>query len=334
MSTVQNEPDNRQVRRSPEQEEYRRRMEMKAKRRRKRQMQRLALLGAFALGAILLVVCIVMLIRSIFSPKDPKSDPASASGSTSISASVSGSLPAAVNTPVATDPTSWELILVNPKTAMPEGYDPPTSNVSSSGHTFHEDAAQSLLDMMAECNKVEGHTLSIYSAYRGATTQNDKHQRLVTVFKGQADIEEKATEMGMSVDEAAEALATEVEPAYPYSDHQTALGVDFVTNSSTEPEQSFASSPEYAWLLEHAAEYGFVLRFPDGKSAITGITYQPYHFRYVGVENAAAMNTVTGLITLEEYLMQLPDTAPSSTAAHDSSTAAQSGSDADSSASA
>lgn len=62
----------------------------------------------------------------------------------------------------------------------------------------------------------------------------------------------------------------------------------------------FVSTKEFSWLLEHAREYGFILRYPENKTEITGVMYEPWHWRYVGKEAAAAMHQ-SGQC-LEEYL--------------------------------
>ena len=80
-----------------------------------------------------------------------------------------------------------------------------------------------------------------------------------------------------------------------HSEHQTGLAVD--VNSLA---YSFADTPEGIWLAAHCAEYGFILRYPEGKEEITGYRYEPWHIRYLGKETARAV-TESGL-TLEEYL--------------------------------
>ncbi len=80
-----------------------------------------------------------------------------------------------------------------------------------------------------------------------------------------------------------------------HSEHQSGLAID--VNSITD---AFGSTPEAAWLAEHAHEFGFIIRYPKGKEHITGYKYEPWHIRYLGVETAAAVYA-SGL-TLEEYL--------------------------------
>lgn len=80
------------------------------------------------------------------------------------------------------------------------------------------------------------------------------------------------------------------------SEHQTGLAFDVTVETS----EGFESTPQYSWLMQHAHEYGFIQRYPANKSDITGISYEPWHYRYVGVEAATRMYK-TGQ-TLEEYM--------------------------------
>ena len=80
------------------------------------------------------------------------------------------------------------------------------------------------------------------------------------------------------------------------SEHQTGLSFDV----TVETNDGFENTPQYGWLMQHAHEYGFIQRYPANKADITGISYEPWHYRYVGVEAATRMYR-TGL-TLEEFL--------------------------------
>ena len=80
------------------------------------------------------------------------------------------------------------------------------------------------------------------------------------------------------------------------SEHQTGLAFDV----TVETNDGFESTPQYAWLAQHAHEYGFIQRYPANKSDVTGISYEPWHYRYVGVDAATRMHR-TGQ-TLEEFL--------------------------------
>ena len=82
------------------------------------------------------------------------------------------------------------------------------------------------------------------------------------------------------------------------SEHQTGMAFDV----TVETGDGFENTPQYAWLMEHAHEYGFIQRYPANKADITGISYEPWHYRYVGVEAATRMRE-TGL-TLEEFIQR------------------------------
>ena len=69
---------------------------------------------------------------------------------------------------------------------------------------------------------------------------------------------------------------------------------------TTETNEGFESTEQYAWLREHAHEYGFIQRYPANKADITGISYEPWHYRYVGVSAATQIRNQD--ITLEEYV--------------------------------
>ena len=85
-----------------------------------------------------------------------------------------------------------------------------------------------------------------------------------------------------------------------YSEHQTGLAVDFAAKGVSTLQTSFAKTKAGIWLAENAHRYGFVLRYPKGKTEITGYSFEPWHFRYVGIDLATAMHD-QGVATLEEY---------------------------------
>ena len=80
------------------------------------------------------------------------------------------------------------------------------------------------------------------------------------------------------------------------SEHQTGLAFDV----TAETNSGFESTPQYAWLCAHAQDYGFIQRYPANKSAETGISYEPWHYRYVGVEAATIIRNEN--LTLEEFI--------------------------------
>lgn len=106
---------------------------------------------------------------------------------------------------------------------------------------------------------------------------------------------------GCGYDEAAAIAATEV--ARPgTSEHNTGLAVDLLYDGCWELERYWEDGEAFDWMMAHCAEYGFILRFPDGAEDITGVIYEPWHYRYVGVE--AATDIMSRGITLEQYLQE------------------------------
>jgi D-alanyl-D-alanine carboxypeptidase len=87
------------------------------------------------------------------------------------------------------------------------------------------------------------------------------------------------------------------------SEHQLGLAVDFVDTRYWTLDEKQAELPAQKWLMEHCWEYGFILRYPSEKSEITGIIYEPWHYRYVGREIALEIRDAG--LTLEEYLETL-----------------------------
>ena len=86
------------------------------------------------------------------------------------------------------------------------------------------------------------------------------------------------------------------------SEHQTGLCMDLISTENVVLDESFAENPVYAYLQENAHRFGFILRYPEGKESVTGYTYEPWHYRYVGVAVATYMKEADTFMTLEEYL--------------------------------
>ncbi len=84
------------------------------------------------------------------------------------------------------------------------------------------------------------------------------------------------------------------------SEHTTGLALDILSENHETANDAYGETPEGRWLVENAHRYGFILRYPEGKEHITGVIYEPWHYRYVGVE--AATEIWERGICLEEYL--------------------------------
>ena len=150
-------------------------------------------------------------------------------------------------------------------------------------------AAGPLLQMIDDC-AAEGNRPLVISGYRTMEKQTalfrNKIMRLVEYD-------------GVLWDDAPEIAARSV--ARPgTSEHQLGLAVDIIDEGYPYLDEEQENSPTQRWLMEHCWDYGFILRYPNEKSEITGIIYEPWHYRYVGVETA---QEIRGLgLTLEEYL--------------------------------
>ena len=100
--------------------------------------------------------------------------------------------------------------------------------------------------------------------------------------------------------EAAEAEAGKVVAVPGTSEHQLGLALDIVDLNNQNLDTSQEDTPVQKWLIEHSWEYGFILRYPNDKSEITGIIYEPWHYRYVGRDAAREIHERG--VCLEEYL--------------------------------
>lgn len=158
----------------------------------------------------------------------------------------------------------WYMLLVNKEHPLDESFSVETVTVDLTGHTVDKRISA---DLYALLSAAENDNINLYIA-----TGYRSYQRQKELF---------------------ESGATTAAPGT--SEHNSGLAVDILTQSG-----EFEGSEAQSWLAEHSAEYGFILRYPESKEDITGFTYEPWHFRYVGIEQAKLI-TESGL-SLEEYL--------------------------------
>lgn len=154
---------------------------------------------------------------------------------------------------------------------------------------LREPAARAVEQLIGAASQA-GHTVWIISAYRDYATQ-------VALYGGY-------------VARDGEALADRYSARPGHSEHQTGLVVDLDDHGACYLKGCFGDTSAGRWLAEHAAEYGFIVRYPEGKEEVTGFMPEPWHFRYVGAELALEMRT-QGVTTLEEFfgLPAAPDYA-------------------------
>lgn len=185
---------------------------------------------------------------------------------------------------VSPDGDNWELTLVNLQYRLSEDYKP-TLQAAVEGSSVQLDArvAPFYAEMYAAA-KADGCTLTPYSGYRTYARQQENFDRKVAYYVSQ----------GLSEAEATAQTQTRILPAGA-SEHNMGFAMDIVSASA-----DFISTKEFSWLSAHAHEYGFILRYPENKTEITGVMYEPWHWRFVGKEAAAEMQK-SGQC-LEEYL--------------------------------
>lgn len=177
---------------------------------------------------------------------------------------------------------SWNLILVNHSHPIPTYYSIELTDLENGRQV--DSRIYSDLQQMFDDARIQGIYPIVGEGYRTAEEQ----QALLTE-KIEAYLDE-----GYDEDEATE-LAKEWVAVPGYSEHQIGLAVDINADESMSTNEEV-----YQWLAENAYQYGFILRYPEGKENFTGTTYEPWHYRYVGKK--AASRIYAKRICLEEYL--------------------------------
>lgn len=249
---------------------------------------------------IVLVLAVVgtgvfFLVRSII--REPSAnrgnDPAATQSATppqSLTPDASGPPSIGPSTPAETAITDWRLVLVNPWNELPAGQSIKVRELSN-GQAVDERCYPDLQAMMDAC-RAEGLKPLIISSYISSEKQQELYDaKLAELIAG-----------GMSEEEARIEAPKEV--ALPgTSEHELGLALDIVDTDNQKTDESQAGTDVTKWLHEHCWEYGFILRYPEDKEAITGMAYESWHYRYVGKEVAKGVKD-SGLC-LEEYVATL-----------------------------
>lgn len=187
----------------------------------------------------------------------------------------------------------WRLLLINKQHPVPENYEVELGNINTMKGVMQCDARiiDDLLSML-QAAKDDGINLQICSPYRDYAYQEMLFDRKINLYMG----------AGYSYMEAY-ILGSQVVTVPGASEHQLGLALDIVSSTYTALDEGFGDTDAGKWLQEHSREYGFILRYPKGKEYITGIDFEPWHFRYVGVEAATVI--MDEGITLEEFVERL-----------------------------
>lgn len=180
----------------------------------------------------------------------------------------------------------WNLKVINKYNQVEDGFQPQLVKYDKNIQ-FDKRAMPYLKNMVDKMRREGINTVWIQSAYRSYDKQKTLFNNKVEEYKREGKSQEEAEELAQKLVQRAEC-----------SEHHLGLAVDFnyVNNA-------FEDTKEFKWLEEHAQEYGFILRYPKDKEQITGVSYEPWHWRYVGKEHAKKIKEQG--ICLEEYVYEM-----------------------------
>lgn len=190
------------------------------------------------------------------------------------------------------------MVLVNHTSKMPDDYTFDTKECGSAtavNKTLQTVACDAFLEMQ-KAAAADGVTVWMQSGYRSVKYQTSLYERKTKYY----------LDKGYDNATAREKAAAVVNPP-GYSEHNCGLAADLNSPEHTGLDEGFEKTAAFRWLCEHAGDYGFILRYPKDAEDKTEIIYEPWHWRYVGVENAAKINA-SGLC-FEEYIETLQSIA-------------------------
>ena len=188
------------------------------------------------------------------------------------------------------DAADARLTLVNANLPFDEEPSPTLDAADEAGTQLEAEAAQQYRSM-AEAAQADGITLTLVTGYQDADTRTAAYEAQKQTYLARHKSEEEAS-----------ARAAAILPEADANEHGTGYAADILSTDYTAQDTGFADTRAYQWLTAYAAEYGFILRYPEDRQAITGVVFEPWHWRYVGVENALAIRA-SGL-SLEEFLAE------------------------------
>ncbi|KFF59281.1 hypothetical protein JF66_12545 [Cryobacterium sp. MLB-32] len=183
------------------------------------------------------------------------------------------------------DPASAWVVVNKHRPLQPADYSPTDLVAVPVPHTWQpqlrQEASAAVEQMFAAARDEAGLTLASNSAYRGFAAQTRVYDAAVAA-RGVASADSSIARPGSS-------------------EHQTGLAIDVGAESGRCSLQAcFGDTPEGLWLAENAVRFGFLLRYPADKVAVTGYEFEPWHFRFIGADLATEMHD-QGITTLEEF---------------------------------
>ena len=282
--------------------------ELAAKKRKEKEMYRRRRIVVFS-GLLLIIVFLIygvfFIVGNSFG-KDKKGSSSTISSSSSSAPSSSSDVPSSseetpkpesapepsyVSAALSANPNDWNLLLVNRANPIPENYEVDLVDITDQ-YKFDSRAADALTQMLADAAEA-GHPMVIRSTYRSQARSKELYDSKVQEY----------INSGYSQEDAEEEAARWIAPPGT-SEHHTGLAVD-VVSAEYDAENwdllhEFENYAGFTWLYNHCADYGFILRYPEEKQDVTKITYEPWHYRYVGKDIAKYI--MENDLCLEEYI--------------------------------
>ncbi|MDR2256659.1 MAG: D-alanyl-D-alanine carboxypeptidase family protein [Arthrobacter sp.] len=260
--------------------------------------------GRTELGRLVIVVCIVATMLSVAlvalkvgmrdraeaagslpGPVVSTAAPTGTGGATQPAAATASSTPLPApaqreaKAPTApTNPSALGVLVNKDRALNPTSY-VPKNLIKIDGEDIREDAGAALKKLIAAARK-DGHSLTLRSGYRSSAYQQQLHERYAAE-SGEAAADRKSARAG-------------------HSEHQTGLAADVTSSVHPGLDTAFGSTDAGRWLAEHATEFGFIVRFPQGQESVTGYMWEPWHLRYLGTEITEKF-VASGAKTLEAY---------------------------------
>ena len=247
-------------------------------------------ISTIIIGFIMIIALIVMMIKGIIflvtKPKEESKQIVKQEEQKSIQALATDTKVNNANNEIL---NQWNLKLVNKENRVDRTYIPELGEIDD-GIMFDKRAISYLRNMINAMYKQGITKIWVQSAYRSYDKQEQLFNNKVASYKSQGKSQEEAERLAQTVVQRPE-----------MSEHNLALAADFNTVTN-----EFENTKAFTWLQKNATEYGFILRYPKDKQEITGITYESWHWRYVGKEHAKVMQEKG--YCLEEYVEYLKGT--------------------------